>query len=100
MRAIDKAIQIVGGKSSLARAIGVSPQMVSQWARAVKPKPIPVTRCIAIEQATGGEVTRKDLRPDDWHLIWPEFIAANEQIKASDDVQPPVGTSSRKRKKK
>ena len=27
-----------------------------------------------IEQATEGQVTRKDLRPDDWHLIWPELI--------------------------
>ena len=28
---------------------------------------------LKIEQATNGEVTRKDLRPDDWHLIWPEL---------------------------
>ena len=27
-----------------------------------------------IEQSTEGKVTRKDLRPDDWHLIWPELI--------------------------
>lgn len=30
--------------------------------------------CTAIEQITNGQVTRKDLRPDDWHLIWPELI--------------------------
>jgi len=30
--------------------------------------------CTAIEQATKGQVTRKDLRPTDWHLIWPELI--------------------------
>jgi len=29
--------------------------------------------CIAIEQATGGAVTRADLRPDDWPLVWPEY---------------------------
>ncbi|MDP2827873.1 MAG: YdaS family helix-turn-helix protein [Sulfuricellaceae bacterium] len=29
---------------------------------------------VAIEQATSGQVTRQDLRPDDWHLIWPELI--------------------------
>ena len=29
--------------------------------------------CIAIENATGGVVTRKDLRPLDWKLIWPEL---------------------------
>ena len=27
----------------------------------------------AIEKATAGEVTRKELRPDDWSAIWPEL---------------------------
>lgn len=30
--------------------------------------------CVAIERATNGQVTRKDLRPDDWRLIWPELV--------------------------
>lgn len=29
----------------------------------------------AIERATDGAVTRRDLRPADWHLIWPELTA-------------------------
>lgn len=29
-----------------------------------------------LERATGGEVTRKDLRPEDWAMIWPELTAA------------------------
>lgn len=32
--------------------------------------------CVAIEQATAGAVTRKDLRPNDWAEIWPELIDA------------------------
>ncbi|KAB0489661.1 transcriptional regulator [Pseudomonas vancouverensis] len=28
------------------------------------------------ESATGGKVTRKDLRPDDWQQIWPELSGA------------------------
>lgn len=28
------------------------------------------------ESATGGVVTRKALRPDDWKQIWPELSAA------------------------
>lgn len=31
--------------------------------------------CVAIEKETQGEVSRKDLRPEDWHLIWPELIS-------------------------
>lgn len=30
--------------------------------------------CVLIERATAGDVRRWDLRPDDWHLIWPELI--------------------------
>ena len=30
--------------------------------------------CVAIEKATAGAVTRQELRPGDWRLIWPELI--------------------------
>lgn len=33
----------------------------------------------AIERETNGAVTRRDLRPDDWHLIWPELAQAPAQ---------------------
>jgi len=64
-----------GNASKLAATLGLSPVLVSQWA--VGGRPVPVTRCPAIERATNGLVTRRDLRPQDWHLIWPE-LAANE----------------------
>lgn len=31
--------------------------------------------CVAIEEASGGQVTRRDLRPDDWGRFWPELRA-------------------------
>jgi hypothetical protein len=30
--------------------------------------------CVAIERETGRQVMRWDLRPLDWHEIWPELI--------------------------
>ena len=33
--------------------------------------------CVAIERATNGAVTRRDLRPDDWQDIWPELAIAD-----------------------
>jgi len=30
---------------------------------------------VSIERATDGAVTRKDLRPEDWHEIWPELAS-------------------------
>jgi DNA-binding transcriptional regulator YdaS (Cro superfamily) len=62
--------------TELARSIGVDPAQVRQWRYGyVGRKPEPKS-CVAIEQATNGQVTRQDLRPDDWHLIWPELIEA------------------------
>jgi DNA-binding transcriptional regulator YdaS (Cro superfamily) len=60
-----------GQKSELARAIGVPAILVSQWS--LGQRPVPIARCKAIESATDGAVTCKDLRPDDWHEIWPEL---------------------------
>ena len=64
-------LSIHGSKTKLARAINAQPQLVWQWATAVRP--VPVRRCLAIELETGGVVTRKDLRPDDWQEYWPEL---------------------------
>lgn len=64
----------------MAQALDVYASDVSNWA-AGRRKP-GVTICVAIELHTGGAVTRIDLRPDDWHLIWPE-MAVQPQAPAS-----------------
>jgi DNA-binding transcriptional regulator YdaS (Cro superfamily) len=56
----------------LAQKVGVSQSMISQIANGSRPCPIPT--CVLIEAATGGQVSRKDLRPDDWEKIWPELV--------------------------
>ena len=33
---------------------------------------------VAIEQQSDSAVTRKELLPDTWHLIWPELIDAKD----------------------
>jgi DNA-binding transcriptional regulator YdaS (Cro superfamily) len=63
-----------GRSLSIAVALGVTPPVVSDWATGKKG--IPLERCVPIERATNGEVTRKDLRPDDWQDIWPELATA------------------------
>lgn len=34
---------------------------------------MPPKYCPMIEEVTGNQVTRRDLRPDDWAEIWPEL---------------------------
>lgn len=60
-----------GRMASLASQIGAHAPDISRWATCTRP--VPVERCLAIEKATNGEVSRIDLRPDDWHKIWPDF---------------------------
>lgn len=39
--------------------------------------------CVAIERESGSVVTRRELRPDDWWLIWPELITDEFPIPTS-----------------
>jgi|GEM_PF-539221 len=68
---IESAIYHVGGVTKLAAAIGIRQSAISNWrARGTIPN---AAHCFLIERATNGAVTRRDLRPQDWHLIWPEL---------------------------
>lgn len=64
-----------GRAAALARVLGVKPVVVSRWANGTKP--VPIERCVAIERATEGVVTRRDLRPADWEAIWPDLLDAD-----------------------
>ena len=61
--------------AQLAAAIGVRHEaQVRQWQHGYADRlPSPIN-CTAIELATRGQVTRRDLRPLDWHRIWPELV--------------------------
>lgn len=62
IEALQKAVELVGGQSSLAKAIGVKQQHVWNWLnRDGKPA---AEHVLGIEAATNGAVTRYDLRPD------------------------------------
>lgn len=80
-----------GSQRSLADKLGITPVLISQWANAQRP--VPPERCVEIENATAGEVTRKDLRPDDWQKIWPELAAT--QARRTTDLVPVQGHCGR-----
>lgn len=54
--ALERAREIAGGSSALARKLGITPQAVLQWKNA------PAERVLGVERETG--VSRYDLRPD------------------------------------
>lgn len=61
---------------ALAKKLAITPVLINQWAN--QKRPVPPDRCVEIERATGGEVTRRDLRPDDWERIWPELVTTTQ----------------------
>jgi|TARA_R110000822_G_C15317873_1_gene493395 DNA-binding transcriptional regulator YdaS (Cro superfamily) len=62
INALSKAITTVGGQGKLAGLIGKRQGHIGNWLH--RDKKVPAEVCVAIETATGGEVTRYDLRPD------------------------------------
>ncbi len=71
MTLVDWLSEHYGNARKLARDIGVTPAIVSHWRSGARV--VPVTRCVDVERATGGAVTRRELRPHDWSRYWPEL---------------------------
>jgi DNA-binding transcriptional regulator YdaS (Cro superfamily) len=67
MSPLERAIEIVGGVSALARGLGVAASAPSMWkARGL----VPAERCPAIERLTAGVVRCEELRPDvEWAVL-------------------------------
>ena len=68
---IDEAAKVLGSQVALAALLGVTKGAVNQWKAAGRQ--VPIEHCLSIERLTGGAVTRRDLRPDDWDRIWPDL---------------------------
>jgi DNA-binding transcriptional regulator YdaS (Cro superfamily) len=91
MSALDKAIQAAGGLSALAEKIGINPARLGNW----RVRGVPIESCALIERVTEGQVTRKELRPDDWQLIWPELLELHHTSRRSTDPEPEAGRAGR-----
>ena len=75
---LNTYLSTIESAKSLSRKTGIIEVLISQWRRCVRP--VPVSKCIIIENATNGQVGRRDLRPNDWHEIWPELIEHDRVI--------------------
>jgi DNA-binding transcriptional regulator YdaS (Cro superfamily) len=72
-----------GGVSEFATRIGVSPVYLSQLAVEQDGRVPSPALCVVIERESNRAVLRQDLRPLDWHLIWPELGAVAEVKEAA-----------------
>jgi len=67
-----------GMAAQIAKDMKISPSYLSQMVSGVAP--ISPARAVEFEQLLKGEVTRQDIYPDDWHLIWPELVTPDSRI--------------------
>ena len=70
--ALERCIQILGSQYKVADAVGVRQPSVSHQVR--HGTAVPAEWCLALEAATGGRVTRHELRPD----LYPAEVSAAE----------------------
>lgn len=60
MKPLEKVTKLLGSQKMIAKVLGISQQAVSDW----RSNAIPGRHVIALEKATGGKITRYELRPD------------------------------------
>lgn len=61
MKALNKAISILGSATALANALNIRQSAVSNW---IARGAVSSNKCLLIEQITNGEVKCHELRPD------------------------------------
>lgn len=64
-----------GRVSALAKKLGVSDSYLSQMISGFRP--MPPELCPLVEEFSDGAVSRRECRPKDGHLIWPELKEAS-----------------------
>jgi DNA-binding transcriptional regulator YdaS (Cro superfamily) len=69
----DQIIALLGGTKAVARMCGVAPPAVTQWRARGIPHGQLLFLAAQIEKQSHGLVTRKDLFPKSWNLVWPEL---------------------------
>lgn len=65
-----------GRQVRLAAHLGIPAPSVAGWLSGRRP--VPVVHGAAIEQFTGGAVTRQDLFPTEWRRVWPELAISTQ----------------------
>lgn len=83
---LDLAARLLGSRALMAGRLGVTAAAIGNW----KARSIPPIKCAQIERMTTGAVTRRDLRPDDWHEIWPELVDIGNPISTPPTTEQPA----------
>lgn len=62
-----------GGITDFSDKVGINPVYMSQLAAKQDGRVPSPELCLLLCDASNNKITRQDLRPDDYHLIWPDL---------------------------
>jgi len=79
-------IDLLGGNSKVARMCKVRPQAVIYWKQHGIPHGHLLFLAARLEKASHGLVTRQDLFPSSWMLVWPELLPKTNAFCQQDDL--------------
>lgn len=77
----DQQIKATGTTRAYLRLIGYGHKTAS------------VETAALVERATGGQATRQQLRPKDWHLMWPELVGQSSSSSSQTAQRQQVETA-------
>ena len=83
----DAIIGILGGTNAVARMCKVASTAVTQWRKNGIPADRFLFLAARIEKESHGLVTRKDLFPNNFWLIWPEMLEKPNSFGLQKDIQ-------------
>lgn len=89
--ALAAAVDLVGGQAKLARILGVTQPNVWHWLH--KSERVPGEYVLKIEEATGGKVSRHDLRPD----LYPMSMTNMQPPRADGSAAAPASVADEDR---
>lgn len=72
-----RAADEIGGHAAVAELLGFKDRR-NVWPWTTGQRQFPAEHCAKVERGA-RTVTRRDLRPDDWMLIWPELVGLDAQ---------------------
>ena len=67
-------LDLLGGTAKVSRMCKCDPATVSTWRKRGIPHGQLLFLAARIEKESNGLVTRKDLFPNNWYLVWPEML--------------------------
>jgi hypothetical protein len=71
-------IDLLGGSGRVAKLCNVTMPSVTHWRTRSIPHGQLLFLAATLEKESHGLITRKDLFPTNWHLVWPELANTSQ----------------------